>query len=147
MSFSNRPSIRVVRVCFQTVSEEELRKFGLDPEHVLLAQGTLRPDLIESASALASIGGSAEVIKTHHNDTALVRALRTKGRIIEPLKVTSDDTSSNTSETDDKGGRHRGSVISTPADHSRVLLFAPACRTCTRTKCDCLDWSSDCRRI
>ena len=38
--------------------------------------GTLRPDLIESASALAS--SNAHVIKTHHNDTELVRELRKK---------------------------------------------------------------------
>lgn len=46
----------------------------LDPEEYFLAQGTLRPDLIESASALAS--GHADKIKTHHNDTELVRKLR-----------------------------------------------------------------------
>jgi len=34
----------------------------------------LRPDLIESASELAS--SSADTIKTHHNDTDLVRQLR-----------------------------------------------------------------------
>lgn len=51
---------------------------------MLLAQGTLRPDLIESASHLAS--SNADVIKTHHNDTALVREWRAAGRIIEPLK-------------------------------------------------------------
>lgn len=39
-------------------------------------KGTLRPDLIESASALAS--GKADAIKTHHNDTEVVRALREK---------------------------------------------------------------------
>jgi GMP synthase (glutamine-hydrolysing) len=44
----------------------------------------LRPDLIESASHLAS--SKAAVIKTHHNDTELVRELRAKGRVIEPLK-------------------------------------------------------------
>ena len=38
--------------------------------------GTLRPDLIESASPLAS--ARAHVIKTHHNDTQLVRELRRK---------------------------------------------------------------------
>lgn len=47
---------------------------NLKPEEVFLAQGTLRPDLIESASHLAS--GKAEVIKTHHNDTELIRKLR-----------------------------------------------------------------------
>jgi GMP synthase PP-ATPase subunit len=41
--------------------------------------GTLRPDLIESASELAS--GTADAIKTHHNDTALVRELRKKVRL------------------------------------------------------------------
>jgi GMP synthase (glutamine-hydrolysing) len=50
----------------------------------LLVQGTLRPDLIESASALAS--GSAEKIKTHHNDSEFVRKMRERGLIIEPLK-------------------------------------------------------------
>lgn len=38
--------------------------------------GTLRPDLIESASTLAS--GNANTIKTHHNDSQLVRLLREK---------------------------------------------------------------------
>lgn len=41
--------------------------------------GTLRPDLIESASSLAS--NKAEAIKTHHNDTDFVRALRAQVRI------------------------------------------------------------------
>ncbi len=50
---------------------------------LFVAQGTLRPDLIESASHMVS--GKASVIKTHHNDTALVRELRAKGRVIEPL--------------------------------------------------------------
>ncbi|VDN51280.1 unnamed protein product [Dracunculus medinensis] len=51
---------------------------------IFLAQGTLRPDLIESASSVAS--SIAAVIKTHHNDTALVRELRNLGKVIEPLK-------------------------------------------------------------
>ena len=42
----------------------------------LLSPGTLRPDLIESASLLVS--SAAAVIKTHHNDTQLVRELRRK---------------------------------------------------------------------
>ena len=41
-----------------------------------LIEGTLRPDLIESASHLAS--GNATTIKTHHNDSQLVRDLREK---------------------------------------------------------------------
>lgn len=51
---------------------------NLKPEEVFLAQGTLRPDLIESASHLAS--GKADVIKTHHNDTELIRKLRDEVR-------------------------------------------------------------------
>lgn len=41
---------------------------------VIFHSGTLRPDLIESASELAS--HKADAIKTHHNDTDLVRELR-----------------------------------------------------------------------
>lgn len=56
------------------VANEVIGEMNLNPEDVFLAQGTLRPDLIESASHLAS--GNAEVIKTHHNDTELIRKLR-----------------------------------------------------------------------
>ena len=45
--------------------------------------GTLRPDLIESASSLVST--NAHVIKTHHNDSPLVRELRKQGLVLEPL--------------------------------------------------------------
>ena len=49
---------------------------------VMLGQGTLRPDLIESASTLATVGGAeASCIKTHHNDTNLVRELRAAGKV------------------------------------------------------------------
>merc|ERR1711972_798071 len=65
------------------VSERIQRELGLDPNDTFLAQGTLRPDLIESASSLVS--SKADAIKTHHNDTELVRELRKKGRVIEPL--------------------------------------------------------------
>ena len=51
-----------------------IEELNLRPEDVYLGQGTLRPDLIESASTLAS--GKADAIKTHHNDTDLVRELR-----------------------------------------------------------------------
>ena len=61
-------------LCVLQVANEVIGEMNLKPEEVFLAQGTLRPDLIESASHLAS--GKAEVIKTHHNDTELVRKLR-----------------------------------------------------------------------
>lgn len=72
---------RIIGDTFMMVSQREIEKLGDD---VLLVQGTLRPDLIESASHLAS--GKASTIKTHHNDTPLVRKMRSEGRIIEPLK-------------------------------------------------------------
>ncbi len=75
---------RIIGNTFMTVAGKIIRGLGLDPEHVYLAQGTLRPDLIESGSEIAS--SNASVIKEHHNDTPLVRELRKKGRIIEPLR-------------------------------------------------------------
>eukprot|EP00053_Salpingoeca_punica_P013825 m.125252 g.125252 ORF g.125252 m.125252 type:complete len:665 (-) comp16314_c1_seq3:1229-3223(-) len=75
---------KIIGDAFIRVAEAELQKLSLDLDHVFLAQGTLRPDLIESASAMAS--SNAEAIKTHHNDTAMVRELRRRGRVIEPLK-------------------------------------------------------------
>eukprot|EP00456_Euglypha_rotunda_P012443 TRINITY_DN13533_c0_g1_i7.p1 TRINITY_DN13533_c0_g1~~TRINITY_DN13533_c0_g1_i7.p1 ORF type:complete len:582 (-),score=78.95 TRINITY_DN13533_c0_g1_i7:107-1852(-) len=75
---------KIIGDTFMKVAEEAVKEWGLKFEDLLLAQGTLRPDLIESASKIAS--SNATVIKTHHNDTALVRALRDAGRVIEPLK-------------------------------------------------------------
>jgi GMP synthase (glutamine-hydrolysing) len=69
---------------FMNVREQIEANLGLDPENTILAQGTLRPDLIESGSTLAS--KKADTIKTHHNDTELVRELRAQGRVLEPLK-------------------------------------------------------------
>lgn len=53
-------------------------------ENYLLMQGTLRPDLIESSSK--EITQKADKIKTHHNDSELIRQMRDKGLVIEPLK-------------------------------------------------------------
>ena len=69
---------------FMHVVSALVNRLNLREETTLLAQGTLRPDLIESASSVVS--GSANKIKTHHNDSNLVRELRNKGRVIEPLK-------------------------------------------------------------
>jgi len=74
----------IIGDAFMRVAERAVRELGLNPNNVYLAQGTLRPDLIESASTIAS--SKADVIKTHHNDTALVRELRKKGMVVEPLK-------------------------------------------------------------
>jgi GMP synthase (glutamine-hydrolysing) len=47
----------------------------------LLAQGTLYPDVIESATS----GSIASTIKTHHNRVDRIMALKKEGRVIEPL--------------------------------------------------------------
>jgi len=75
---------KIIGDTFMRVAQKAIGELGLDPSEVYLAQGTLRPDLIESASHIAS--GRADVIKTHHNDTELVRRLRQEGRVVEPLR-------------------------------------------------------------
>ncbi|GMT15158.1 hypothetical protein PFISCL1PPCAC_6455 [Pristionchus fissidentatus] len=75
---------QIIGNTFIHVKDDVMEELKLDADQYFLAQGTLRPDLIESASALAS--GHADTIKTHHNDTALVRELRDKGRVVEPLR-------------------------------------------------------------
>ncbi|KAM3875338.1 GMP synthase [glutamine-hydrolyzing] [Diretmus argenteus] len=75
---------KIIGDTFVKVANEVIGEMNLKPEEVLLAQGTLRPDLIESASHIAS--GKADIIKTHHNDTELIRKLRDEGKVIEPLK-------------------------------------------------------------
>lgn len=47
----------------------------------LLAQGTLYPDVIESATS----GSIASTIKTHHNRVDRIMELKRAGRVIEPL--------------------------------------------------------------
>ncbi len=62
---------------FIAVFEEEARRIG--PVE-FLAQGTLYPDVIESASA----GWGAQVIKTHHNVGGLPERMHLK--LVEPLR-------------------------------------------------------------
>lgn len=75
---------KIIGDTFLKISHETMKELNLDPKDTFLAQGTLRPDLIESASELVS--KNADIIKTHHNDTELVRQLRAAGRVVEPLK-------------------------------------------------------------
>lgn len=70
---------------FMVLRERIIAEYGL-ADDVVLAQGSLRPDLIESGSLLASASGHADTIKTHHNDTEAVRRLRQAGRVCEPLQ-------------------------------------------------------------
>ena len=73
---------KIIGDTFMTVANRIIEDMNLDPDKVILGQGTLRPDLIESASSLATVGGAeASCIKTHHNDTNLVRELRAAGKV------------------------------------------------------------------
>ena len=68
---------RIIGSEFIAVFEEEARRAG--PVE-FLAQGTLYPDVIESASA----GWGAQVIKTHHNVGGLPERMHLK--LVEPLR-------------------------------------------------------------
>lgn len=54
---------------------------NLDFDRTFWAQGTLRPDLIESGNP--DVSGYAHRIKTHHNDVDIVRRAREKGLVVE----------------------------------------------------------------
>jgi GMP synthase (glutamine-hydrolysing) len=69
---------RIIGAEFVAVFEEEAGKHG--PVE-FLAQGTLYPDVIESASA----GHGSQVIKTHHNVGGLPERMRL--RLVEPLRL------------------------------------------------------------
>jgi len=69
---------------FMRVMERELAREGLNLDESFVALGTLRPDLIESASR--EVSSSANKIKTHHNDTELVRRQRARGLVVETNK-------------------------------------------------------------
>ncbi|KAL3312120.1 hypothetical protein Ciccas_009295 [Cichlidogyrus casuarinus] len=74
---------RIIGDTFMRVAARKWTDLDLDQEQLLLCQGTLRPDLIESASHCVSV--KADAIKTHHNATDLVIKLKQMGRVIEPL--------------------------------------------------------------
>lgn len=74
---------KIIGDVFVRVAEETWQELKLNAEEFLLCQGTLRPDLIESAAL--SVSKKADVIKTHHNVTDLMKKLSQEGRVIEPL--------------------------------------------------------------
>lgn len=74
---------KIIGDTFIKIMNEEINKLE-NKNNYILAQGTLRPDLIESGSKIVS--KNANIIKTHHNDTEMVRKMREEGKIIEPLK-------------------------------------------------------------
>ncbi len=71
---------RIIGRVFVEVRDQAITELGLDPNHWMLGQGTLYPDIIES-------GGSAHaaVIKTHHNRVDVIEELLARGMVVEPL--------------------------------------------------------------
>ncbi|MCI8331235.1 MAG: glutamine-hydrolyzing GMP synthase [Clostridiales bacterium] len=73
---------KIIGSMFIKVTRDAALSFGIDRfEDTFLAQGTLRPDLIESGNP--DVSGYAHKIKTHHNDVDIVRKARERGMIIE----------------------------------------------------------------
>ncbi|HEY8464829.1 MAG TPA: glutamine-hydrolyzing GMP synthase [Bacillota bacterium] len=66
---------------FIQVTRKAAESLNLDFDKTFWAQGTLRPDLIESGNP--GVSSYAHRIKTHHNDVDLVRRAREKGLVIE----------------------------------------------------------------
>jgi len=66
---------------FVEILKDVSRRLNLDPETTFWAQGTLRPDLIESGNP--DVSGTAHKIKTHHNDVEIIRTARARGMIVE----------------------------------------------------------------
>lgn len=73
---------RIIGDVFYHLITDAIRKSGLNLDETFIAQGTLRPDLIESGNR--EISSQAHTIKTHHNDVPLIQEQRKKGLIIEP---------------------------------------------------------------
>ena len=74
----------IIGALFIEVVKEAADTFNLDYAQTFIAQGTLKPDLIESANTdLLGGDNKSERIKTHHNDVDIVRRARAKGLIIE----------------------------------------------------------------
>jgi GMP synthase (glutamine-hydrolysing) len=70
---------RIIGDTFIRVFEDEMRR--LDLGDMLLAQGTIYPDTIET-------GGTrrADTIKTHHNRVPVIEEMIRAGRVIEPIR-------------------------------------------------------------
>lgn len=72
---------QIIGSMFIKVTAKAAEELGIDFENAYLAQGTLRPDLIESGNP--DVSGYANKIKTHHNDVDIVRRARERGMIVE----------------------------------------------------------------
>jgi GMP synthase (glutamine-hydrolysing) len=72
---------QIIGRLFVEIQAQAMHRFGIDPDHWLLGQGTIYPDTIESGGD----SGRAALIKTHHNRCDEIRELIRQGKVIEPL--------------------------------------------------------------
>ena len=79
---------KIIGDTFIRVQDRVADQLNLSPDF-MLAMGTLHTDLIESGSKHAS--QKANIIKSHHNDTAAVRQLREEERVLEPWRYIQKD--------------------------------------------------------
>ena len=70
---------RAIGDTFVRVFEREAARLGLG--EVLLGQGTIYPDTIETGATRR-----ADVIKTHHNRVPVIQEMMRAGKVVEPLK-------------------------------------------------------------
>jgi len=70
----------IIGKLFVDIANEEISAMGKD-EELMLVQGTIYPDTIESGST-----DKAAKIKTHHNRVSEIEKLIEEGRVIEPIK-------------------------------------------------------------
>lgn len=73
---------QIIGQVFYDLIEAAIREANLDLNETFIAQGTLRPDLIESGNI--GVSATAQKIKTHHNDVPVIQEQRKKGLIVEP---------------------------------------------------------------
>ncbi len=71
----------IIGQIFVEVIKDISTRLNLNPDKTFLAQGTLRPDLIESGNP--DVSGVAHKIKTHHNDVEMIRRARAAGMVVE----------------------------------------------------------------
>ena len=72
---------KIVGNMFIEIVKKAADTFNLDYNATFIAQGTLKPDLLESGNKDVSKSGNR--VKTHHNDVDIVRKARERGMIIE----------------------------------------------------------------
>ncbi len=80
-TFDPEEKRRIIGNFFVEVVKEKAAELKLNFDEIFLAQGTLRPDLIESGNP--DVSSYAHKIKTHHNDVDIIRQARKHGKIVE----------------------------------------------------------------